>query len=244
MRSWAITDKGIVRRQNQDTYFSFCDNSNGTAVLVVCDGMGGAKAGNVASELAVTVFSDEVKKNLTPDMGESSMEDLMRGALALSNSAVYELSNNDSDCAGMGTTLVASIIVGKKAVVLNVGDSRAYMISGGKIQQITRDHSVVEEMVQRGDITREESLNHPNKNLITRAVGTVDQVDCDIFKFDIEENDYMLLCSDGLTNLVTSDEILYEVTHAESIEFCCEKLLGLAISRGAPDNVTIVLFQK
>ena len=144
----------------------------------------------------------------------------------------------------MGTTLVAAVIIGDNTVVVNIGDSRAYKISDNRIEQITRDHSVVEDMVQRGDITRAESLTHPNKNLITRAVGTVQSVDCDFFRFSTGEIDYILLCSDGLSNLVSDEEMLYEIVHAESIEFCCEKLLALAIARGAPDNITIVLFEK
>ena len=244
MKSWAITDKGIVRRQNQDTYYAFCDNSSGTAVLIVCDGMGGAKAGNVASQLATSVFADQLKGKLSSSVPWDELEFMAKSALDMSNTAVFERSSNDLDCTGMGTTLVAAVVCGDNTLVINVGDSRAYRISEGAIQQITRDHSVVEDMVQRGEITREQSLKHPNKNLITRAVGTVEKVDCDIFKLENNSFDYILLCSDGLTNLVSEDEILYQVAHSESLEFCCEKLLGLALTRGAPDNVTIVLFQK
>ena len=244
MDSWAITDKGIVRRQNQDAYNAFCDNSAGTAVLIVCDGMGGAKAGNVASDLAVAVCFDQMKDALKPEMEQQAVEELLRNSLATANEAVYTLSQSDEDCAGMGTTVVAAAVCGDRATVLNVGDSRAYHISDGRIKQITRDHSVVEDMIQRGDITREESRNHPNKNLITRAVGTVPQVESDVFTFDISPGDCLLLCSDGLSNIVSEEEILYEVLHGESLEFCCEKLLGIAISRGAPDNVTMILFKK
>ncbi|MGM9522086.1 MAG: Stp1/IreP family PP2C-type Ser/Thr phosphatase [Oscillospiraceae bacterium] len=244
MNSWAITDKGIVRRQNQDAYNAFCDNSTGIAVFLVCDGMGGARAGNVASELAVTVYFEEVKKRIQNEMSLEDLSELMRSSLKTANSAVYDLSRSDPDCAGMGTTIVAASVVGSLASILNVGDSRAYHIFDGKIRQVTRDHSVVEDMIRRGDLTREEAMTHPNKNLITRAVGTTPEVECDIFTFDIADGDHILLCSDGLSNLVAEQEILYEVIHAESIEFCCEKLLGLAIARGAPDNVTIVLFRK
>jgi protein phosphatase len=144
----------------------------------------------------------------------------------------------------MGTTIVSAIVSGDSATVLNVGDSRAYHISNGSITQVTRDHSVVEDMVRRGDITREESKTHPNKNLITRALGTVPEVECDFFSVPLSSDDNLLLCSDGLSNVVSDQEMLYEVQNAESLEFACEKLLSIAISRGAPDNITIVLFKR
>ena len=244
MKSCAITDKGIVRKQNQDAYYASCDDGRGCAVLLVCDGMGGARAGNVASELATQVFSDEVNRGLEDAMREGTLCTLMKAALRTANSAVYELSRSDEDCAGMGTTVVAAVVIGDEATVLNVGDSRAYHISGGRITQITRDHSVVEDMIRRGDITREQSMTHPNKNLITRAVGTVSRVEADLFSVRLRDGDYLLLCSDGLSNLVSDEEMLYEVTNCGHVERSCEKLLRLSISRGAPDNVTVVLFQK
>lgn len=244
MNSWAITDKGIIRHQNQDAYYAFCDASSELAFLLVCDGMGGANAGNVASELATQVFTEEVKRCLYAGIRAEAAADVMRSALATANGVVFEKSNSDLLYKGMGTTLVSAIVTSGEAIVINVGDSRAYLISNGQMRQITRDHSVVEDMIDRGDITREESRNHPNKNLITRAVGTVPDIACDTFIFDIKKGDYLLLCSDGLTNVVTDGEILKEITESENIEECCEKLLRIALVHGAPDNVTMVLMER
>ena len=240
----AITDKGIVRRQNQDAYYAFCDEPAELALLLVCDGMGGANAGNVASKIAAQVFSEETKKCVYAGIRAEAAADAMRLAVDRANSAVFEKSNSDPLYSGMGTTMVGAVVTGKEVSVVNVGDSRAYLISGGAIRQLTRDHSVVEDMIEQGNITREESRHHPNKNLITRAVGTAPDVPCDTFIFDIKEGDRLLLCSDGLTNMLADDEILNESLSAESIDGCCEKLLNMALTRGAPDNITIVLLER
>ena len=141
----------------------------------------------------------------------------------------------------MGTTLVAAVIQPKKAVVVNVGDSRAYRINTDGIMQITQDHSLVQMMVDRGEITPEQAKVNPSKNLITRAVGTEPAVICDIFPLKLEKGDFLLLCSDGLTNLVDDQEILFEVVHGQQPDDCCVRLLDIAKKRGAPDNVTCVM---
>lgn len=240
----AITDKGIVRHQNQDTYYTFCDAPSELALLLVCDGMGGANAGNVASEIAAQAFSEETKRSIYAGIKAEAAADMMRSALKTANDMVFEKSNSDLSYKGMGTTLVGAVVTGDEAAVINVGDSRAYLISAGKIRQMTRDHSLVEDMIERGDITREESRYHPNKNLITRAVGTASEVSCDTFIFDIRKDDRLLLCSDGLTNMITDDELLNELSGKDSVEECCDKLLSKALKRGAPDNVTIVLLER
>lgn len=243
MNSWAVTDKGIVRNQNQDAFYTYNSPDNDLSILMVCDGMGGAKAGNVASELAIQVFKAEAKNTL-PKVSTENIPDELKRCIALSNKAVYELSQTDIDCRGMGTTLVAAVVKGNMLYAANVGDSRAYLINDDEIRQITRDHSLVEDMVERGDITREESRIHPNKNLITRAVGTLDTVECDTFTLNIKEGDYVLLCSDGLTNLVPDEELRRMVIESSSIKECCDSLLNAALQCGAPDNVTIVLYQR
>lgn len=243
MNSCAVTDKGIVRRQNQDSYYVACNDDTGVALLMVCDGMGGAKAGNVASDLACKVFADAVKDRLADISADEETEDLLKSALQMANTAVFELSVTDFDCRGMGTTLVAAVVKGKRVIIINVGDSRAYRVKKDGIQQVTRDHSVVEDMIERGKITREESKNHPNKHLITRAVGTSPEVACDIFRFDLEENEKILLCSDGLTNVV-SDEMILELTQKYAdVNVCGEELVKYTVVNGAPDNVTLVLFE-
>lgn len=244
MNAWAITDKGIVRKENQDTYYTYCDDLSGKALLLVCDGMGGANAGSVASRVAAEIFVDTVKDRLFADQMDELPADLMREGFRAANRGVFDMSNETPEYSGMGTTLVGAALLGDQTVVVNAGDSRAYLISNYTIQQITRDHSVVEDMVRRGDITREDSLHHPHKNLITRALGTAHHVACDVFFPTVNENDCLLLCSDGLSNIVSEQEMLYEVMHNESLEDACCKLFNIAMMRGAPDNVTIVLLRK
>jgi PPM family protein phosphatase len=145
----------------------------------------------------------------------------------------------------MGTTLVAAIVLEGGAVILNVGDSRAYLISRTeRIRQITRDHSVVEDMIQRGEITRAEAKTHPNRNFITQAIGTSDNVECDIFYTPMQKNDILMLCSDGLTNIVDDEIMSHEILKSEDLRVCCEGLVHETVVRGAPDNVTAVLYRK
>ena len=243
MNSCALTDKGIVRTQNQDSFYVSCLDDKNAAILIVCDGMGGARAGNVASDLACKVFSDSVRKAVERNVSDKDLSDAMKNALGVANTAVYELSCTDAECRGMGTTLVAAVARGELLTVLNVGDSRLYRISGGAIELVTRDHSVVEDMIQRGKITREESRNHPNKNLITRAVGTAQEVRSDVFTLTIKKGDRLLLCSDGLSNMLEDDEMLEIINSGGSTDDAAAELMKKALDRGAPDNVTLVLFQ-
>ena len=156
---------------------------------------------------------------------------------------MYEQSQVSSDFTGMGTTLVAVYLQNSDAYVVNVGDSRCYYVARDEIAQITEDHSVVGLMVARGQITEEEARNHPNKNLITRAVGTEPNVECDCFYLRLKEGEYLLLCSDGLSNMVTRPELLYEITHGSDGTEICQKMIEIAKKRGAPDNVTVILLQ-
>ena len=238
--AWGVTDKGKVRAQNQDGYYLDV-LSERLAVGVVCDGMGGAKAGNVASQLAVETFVDALK-----DLSQGRVEAppaLLDRAAEAANAAVYRRACTDPDCHGMGTTMVAVLIAEDTAYLLNIGDSRAYHIDGDGITRLTRDHSVVEDMVARGDITPEQARTHPRKNLITRALGSEEHIRADLYEKELQPGDFLLLCSDGLSNIVTDQELLYEVIHGGEPSDCCRRLVDITLSRGAPDNVTAVLLQ-
>lgn len=239
MDSCAITDKGCVRKGNQDACYVHLDDKNGTALVLVCDGMGGHNAGNVASSLAATVFAGEVKDGLANASVTGDVQSLMEDALRTANAAVYELGETEPSCRGMGTTLVAAVVTGREAAFINVGDSRAYHMTEGVLRQVTRDHSVVEDMVERGEITREQSRTHPRKNLITRAVGTARNVAPDFFNVSLREGDRLLLCSDGLSNVITDDEIAEALNFTRDVDTACRLLLQMALDRGAPDNVTV-----
>ncbi|MDR1217365.1 MAG: Stp1/IreP family PP2C-type Ser/Thr phosphatase [Oscillospiraceae bacterium] len=238
------TDMGAVRRQNQDAFSVMLDDERSVAVFVVCDGMGGARAGNVASGMAVDRFMEYMRKAGGDGAQLGDIADVMEKAAAAANAVVYVKSATESEYAGMGTTLVAAAVTQERCVIANIGDSRAYRITGDGITQVTKDHSVVEEMVDRGDITRAEARGHPKKNLITRALGTGISEMPDIFEPELREGEYLLLCSDGLSNIVEEREIYYETTYGGGIEDSCGRLMEIALTRGAPDNVTAVLFKK
>ena len=239
MHVWGITHRGAIRQQNQDSYASQILD-DGRVVALVCDGMGGARAGNIASAMAVETFM----KRFLAAHGHTSDQERMREAASLANSEVFQKATSDVSCAGMGTTLVAALAGEEEAVILNVGDSRAYHINQNGIALITRDHSLVEDMVERGELTREQARTHPHKNLITRALGAEPVLLADCFRQPLQPGEYLLLCSDGLSNVVTDQEILYEVIHGGQEDTCCQRLLDITLHRGAPDNVTVVLIQR
>ena len=239
MQVWGVTDRGVIRQQNQDAYAARV-LEDGRVIALVCDGMGGARAGNVASTMAVELFMEEFLK---PSPGDS-IEERMGHAASVANQAVFYRSVHDGECAGMGTTMVAALAGEREAVILNEGDSRAYHINTEGIVLVTRDHSLVEDLVERGELTREQARTHPHKNLITRALGAEPVLMADCFRQPLAEGDYLLLCSDGLSNVVNEQEMLYEVIHGGGDAQCCRRLLDIALSRGAPDNVTAVLVKR
>lgn len=240
MNQWGLTDRGNGRAQNQD-YFTIVRFSPEHALAVVCDGMGGAKSGNVASRLATDVFIREVKRTWNASLDDDALRRMLVDAVELANRAVYEHAQLSEDFSGMGTTLVAAFVKTDLAIAVNVGDSRAYLLREQGVTRITEDHSVVQLMVRRGEITEEEARTYPGKNLITRAVGTEPRVSCDVFTLRVAPGDAILLCSDGLSNLLTDQELLFEVVHAVHKEQCCQHLIEIAKDRGAPDNITAVL---
>lgn len=240
MQIWGLTDAGNIREQNQDS-FAIHHFSRDRALMIVCDGMGGAKSGNVASSLAVDVFTGEVCRSQKYATSAERVAEILKTALELANQAVYEQAQMGEDYAGMGTTLVAAFLLRDTAVIINVGDSRAYLFSKSGVKRLTTDHSIVEFMVQRGELTQEQAKNHPGKNLITRAVGTEPVVEGDIFVRKLQRDDCLLLCSDGLSNEMADQEMLFEVAHGVRKSDCCQRLLSIAKNRGAPDNVTLTL---
>ncbi|MBO5129269.1 MAG: Stp1/IreP family PP2C-type Ser/Thr phosphatase [Oscillospiraceae bacterium] len=240
MQSWGLSDQGCVRKQNQDAFHIEKLDRN-TQLCIVCDGMGGAKSGNIASTLAVDVFVQEVKRSWTAKMKQSEIEQMLRSAVKLANFTVFDQSVQFEEFDGMGTTLVAVLVRGRKVTVVHVGDSRAYLVGRSGIRQLTRDHSLVQMMVERGELTPEMARTYPGKNFITRAIGTEPIVMCDISHLELEKGDCLLLCSDGLSNMMDDQEILFEVVHGVNKQYCCQRLLDIAKNRGAPDNVTSIL---
>ncbi len=242
MQAWSLSDTGLVREQNQD-YCDIVRFSDEQLLVIVCDGMGGARAGNVASRLACEVFAGEVRRTVHENMSAAAIADMMISGAELSNRTVYEQSHLGTQFQGMGTTLVAAFLQGRDATIANIGDSRAYYMNRSGISRITVDHSVVEDMVRRGELTPDQARRHPRRNLITRAVGTEPDVLCDIFTKTLSPGDFLLLCTDGLSGVVTDQEMLFEVVHGANPDNCCRRLLNIALGAGAPDNVTMALIR-
>jgi len=244
MDLWGTTNSGKVRRQNQDVFKVLFDEDRNIAVLVVCDGMGGAKSGNVASVLAAEAFMHQMGKYIEDIGVKSDIAMKMSDAVLAANRAVYDRSVSDEEHSGMGTTLAAAMSTVDGEVIVNIGDSRVYHVTTSSITQVTKDHSVVEDMISRGDLTRAEAYRHPSKHLITRALGTNEDEEPDVFFLNMNQGEHLLLCSDGLSNVVLDSEILFELQSGTSVRESCEKLVETALSRGAPDNVTAVIYRK
>ena len=241
MNIWSMTDTGLVRKENQDAYA--VKTAFGHTICVVCDGMGGAAGGQLASRIAVDTFSAEMEKRLSQEAKPDRLREISVVAVALANRAVREAARTSEEYHSMGTTLVSAVSFDGGVVIANVGDSRAYHINKQRIHQVTRDHSLVEHMVERGDITAEEARRHPNRNLITRALGPDIDPECDCYTCQLLPGEFLLLCTDGLVNTVTDEEIMEEVLHGDT-NTCMERLLTISKSRGASDNITVVLAKK
>lgn len=241
MKVCGMTDIGRHRKDNQDSY-AIRQWEDGTALLVVCDGMGGAQAGSVASSVAVETFAAAVEEALTQDVQEDP-ERALADACQLANEKVYRLSLENREYEGMGTTLVAALIRPDGVWLANIGDSRGYVLENDSIRQVTVDHSLVQLLVERGEITPAEARVHPQKNLITRALGVDSRVECDVTRLEPGQGSRLLLCSDGLTNVLDDGTLLTLSRREAEIEDLCRALISLTLERGAPDNVTAVLAQ-
>ena len=239
MKMWGITNTGLVRSENQDAYAAF--TVGGYSAAVVCDGMGGTNGGRVASGIAVEQFEKELRAVLQENAGEEQLRQATLYAISLANDAIRRAAAQNADYQHMGTTLVCALAKEDLVMVGNIGDSRAYLIDEDGMRQVTHDHSLVAEMVRRGELSSREASRHPNKNVITRALGVESNVSCDVFPLSLKKGQYVLLCSDGLTNEVSEPEIYYEVFQSQAPERACDTLIEIARSRGGHDNITVVL---
>lgn len=237
MIGFGLSDKGTYRAENQDS-FDVAQLQDGL-LAVVCDGMGGAAAGFLASDMACARFVGQARSRLekNPDDDCRTLKDAAEAA----NRKVFHFASDREEYSGMGTTLVAGFFRRDSATIVNIGDSRAYRISREGVVQISKDHSVVQSMVDRGELTAAQARKHPRRNLITRAVGTDAFVDCDIFEISIKPGDRFLLCSDGLTNAVEDAEIHRLIMAADGSEAACRALVEAALQNDARDNVTAVV---
>ena len=229
----AVSDRGRKRPSNEDAFGYSVEHG----VFVVCDGMGGAAAGEIASSLAV----DEMMRLLVAEVQGAPTAEQAEKAICAANQAIFIRSQRNPKLAGMGTTLVALIAGERQVWILNVGDSRGYRLRTGTLVQITQDHSLVEEQVRMGRMNRTEAQRSPLRNVITRALGTQSQVTADIFALEAEPGDLYLLCSDGLTREL-SDPLIESLLRLElPLDELCDRLVGAANKAGGHDNITCVL---
>jgi len=230
------SDIGLVRKENQDSC-SFSVISSSCVWAVVCDGMGGAKGGKTASSTAVEYITQFLNNNYTEDLSDDDLSSILIQAVDGANTVVFNKALEDVELTGMGTTCDLVFVRNTKIHVVHVGDSRTYSIRGGKILQLTEDHSVVQEMVKRGEITPEQAVNHPNKNFITRALGVSRNVHIDYIEADFMYGDVILICSDGLSNCVSQADIVKTVHENRGI-LLVDTLIELAKMGGGNDNIT------
>jgi protein phosphatase len=239
VKLFSITDVGKRRELNEDYIFT-CDKSVGNLpnLFIVADGMGGHNAGDYASKHTVEKVVESVRANAD----EYDPENILQDAIDKANTYIYEMASTDANMQGMGTTIVAVSVRDDDVIVANVGDSRMYVVNDF-ITQVTKDHSLVEEMVDMGGIDREAARTHPDKNIITRAVGVKDYVLVDFFSMKITEKEKLLLCTDGLTNMLTDDEILGIILNSRDLEEAGKNLIKEANFKGGRDNIAVVLIE-
>lgn len=233
------TDIGKLRDENQDR-FRISMLTDDSAFAVVCDGMGGAAAGGVASDITANAVYERVTLTFRQEMEPKSIKSLLVTSVSTANTLVYNKSREDSMCEGMGTTCVAAIVHNGVCSIASVGDSRAYLLNESGISQITFDHTMVEYLHSKGLIDEDGAQYHKMKNVITRAVGVEPEVEADYFEIDVCAGEYLLICTDGLTNYL-SDELIYNTAYRQPIEQTVAELVDMANSKGGKDNITAVL---
>ena len=223
------TDTGRQRRDNEDNAFARAP------VFVVADGMGGAQAGEVASRLAIEAFQHELPDSGTP-------EERLAACVRAANRTIYEMSRSEHERAGMGTTLTAAYLDDDDLAIAHVGDSRAYLFRDQTLRRLTEDHSLVEELVRRGKLTEEQAAEHPQRSIITRALGPEPDVEVDTWTYPVQSGDVLLLCSDGLTSMISEEQIAQILSSTPSLEGAAQGLIAAANEAGGRDNITVVLF--
>lgn len=231
------SDIGLVRKNNEDAFFIDTNRVGKLSnLLIVADGMGGHNCGEVASSKAIDSFVDNIRKS-----SETDILDTLTSSTLVANNSVYNLSLEDNKYTGMGTTFTVCSVLDGKGYVSHVGDSRLYIINKDGIKQITTDHTYVNEMLKAGEITKEEARIHPRRNVLTKALGVTDYLEIDGFIFEIDEDDIILMCSDGLNNMVRDEEIYDIVNSSSDLLENVEKLISTANDNGGVDNITVIL---
>lgn len=241
MRTTFKTDRGKVRQHNEDNGGIFV-NSEGVHLVIVADGMGGHRAGDVASTMTIDLLKESWKQS-SQIVTANQAEEWLREFITKVNESLFQHAEKNIECQGMGTTIVAAICTEKFATIANIGDSRCYLYNESGFKQVTEDHSLVNELVRTGQISKEDAENHPRKNVLLRALGTEMKVDIDISTVIFEEDDVLLLCSDGLSNKVNEQEMYEIIKNDQPLEEKANSFIDLANHYGGEDNITLVLIQ-
>lgn len=233
------TDIGEVRDRNQDAYFISSDKT--CPLFIIADGMGGHKAGEIASGMVIEIMKTQLKEELKkPISKDDDIKSKIRDSISIANQKIYKKSLEDEKFSGMGTTVTLAYERDNRIYIGHVGDSRAYILRENIFEQLTRDHSLVEELMRNGSISKEEAKNHPQRNIITRAVGTSYDIEVDLIVKERYKDDIFLLCSDGLSNMLTDDEIKEILLNSWSMGKACEDLVNLSKDKGGFDNITVL----
>lgn len=242
MKIVSKTDIGLVRHSNQDSYAAG-EMPGGVAWAIVCDGMGGANGGNIASATAVKMISEIISTSYREGMSSNSIRTVLQSAIYSANVSIYDKAQQVEELRGMGTTVVAAMVSEGRVHVAHAGDSRAYLLGKGELTQLTKDHSVVQSMMEDGSLTEREAKTHPRKNIITRALGVEESIEIDYNEVELGEDQQLLICTDGLTNYVDTDEVLQITGSCEFYDYP-ERLTQAALENGGGDNITVVVISN
>ena len=242
MKIVSKSDVGRVRRSNQDSYAAG-ELPGGVGWAVVCDGMGGANGGNIASATAVKMISENISSSYREGMGANSIRTMLQSAVYAANVSIFDMAKSVDSLSGMGTTVVAAVLSDGYAHIVHAGDSRAYRIRGEEITQITKDHSIVQNMVENGQLTADEARYHPRKNVITRALGVEETLEVEYNEIELDGEDVLLICTDGLTNYLDTEDIL-QIIREHSFYDYPECMIAEANSNGGGDNITVVVITQ
>jgi len=242
LKVYTKSDIGLVRSSNQDAYNDgiLPDQS---AWVVVCDGMGGANGGAVASSVAVKKISEHMVSNYKQGLSDSMIKELILSSIVNANMEVHNMASSDTELSGMGTTVVVALISNGMAHIAHAGDSRAYLITPDEIRQLTTDHSMVQEMVNNGDLTEQQARQHPQKNIITRALGVENSIEIDYCEIPFLQGSKLLICTDGLTNYVEAEQI-FQLSRKVDGGALTEQLIELAKNSGGGDNITVAIVEN
>jgi len=238
------SDKGLVRDNNEDSFSILGGSKEIPLTFIIADGMGGHNSGELASKMAVEYVGNYIRSFPDKFRNEESIFSAIQGVMKDANTNVYNTSLVNKANYGMGTTFTIAIIHNQKLFIGHVGDSRVYIIRDGSINRLTTDHSFIEELIRNGSLTREEASSHPNRNIITRALGCSEEMQVDTYSCDLIKNDYLLLCTDGLTNMLKEEEIKDIIIRLSEPEAICDELVRRANENGGEDNTTVIVIKN